>query len=281
MEVDFLVKIADDEFGKGLRNFLSSEKVGMSCVVNGAGQNTTLAMVAVNERGKPEFQFYRDSSADVSLTADELPPISPQETSAFSFGSIALADDPVGETMISLFEDMRKNGVMTVLDPNVRPSYAAKKPAYRKRIEYLIPLVDVLKLSDDDLAWITGTGSPEDGIAKLGSNPDGLVIVTEGAKGARALWKGEISRALCPAVDVAETTGCGDSFIAGVLSKLAPLERSGLADMSPEFLADALAYANACASIVASRYGGASSMPRTPEVDEFMRVNRMGRYGDR
>ena len=280
-DVAFLVKIGDDGFGDGLKDFLSSEKVDMSCVVNGAGHNTTLAMAAVNENGKPEFQFYRENSADISLTVDELPPISPRETSAFSFGSIALADNPVGDTILHVFEKMRASGVLTVLDPNVRPLYIEDKPIYKKRVNYLIPLVDVLKLSDDDLIILTDSRNVEEGLAKLEINPAGLVIVTEGAKGARALWRGETVRVQCPGVEVAETTGCGDSFIAGVLSKLAPLGRSGFADISVKFLKNTLEFANACASIVATRYGAANAMPYPREVDEFMQERKMGPYGDR
>ena len=275
MKVAFLVKIGDDEFGGALKELLASEGVDMSCVVEGAGHNTTLAMAAVDARGKPEFRFYRENAADISLTVDELPPITPRETSAFSFGSLALADNPVGDAILSVFEKMRANGVLTVLDPNVRPLYVNDRPIYKKRLKYLIPLVDVLKLSDDDLAWLTGTRIIEEGVSRLGCNHAGLVIVTEGPKGARAIWRGETIRVPCPDVEVAETTGCGDSFIAGVISKLAPLERNGVAEMTPVFLKNTLAWANACASIVATRYGAANSMPYAPEVEEFMRNHPM------
>jgi fructokinase len=273
MKVAFLVKIGDDEFGGALKELLSSEGVDMACVVEGAGHNTTLAMAAVDARGKPEFRFYRENAADISLTMDELPPITPRETSVFSFGSLALADNPVGEAILSVFEKMRASGVLTVLDPNVRPLYVNDKPIYKKRLKYLIPLVDVLKLSDDDLAWLTGTRIIEDGVARLGCNHAGLVIVTEGPRGARAIWRGETIQVPCPDVKVVETTGCGDSFIAGVISKLAPLERNGMAEMTPVFLKNTLVWANACASIVATRYGGANSMPRVPEVEEFMQAH--------
>lgn len=279
LDVSFLVKIGDDEFGTALKDFLSSEGVDMSCVVPGAGHNTTLAMAAINELGKPEFRFYRDNSADISLSVDELPPIAPRETLAFSFGSLALADNPVGDAILCVFEKMRASGVMTVLDPNVRPLYVEERPIFKKRIKYLIPLVDVLKLSDDDLAWLTGTRDVGEGLSKLDCNPAGLVIVTEGPRGARALWRGETVSVPCPDVEIAETTGCGDSFIAGVISKLAPLGRLGMADMSPKFLKNTLAWANACASIVATRYGAANSMPRPAEVEEFMLAHAMGPYG--
>jgi fructokinase len=276
--VSLLAKIGDDEFGDFLRDFLSVEGVDMSCAVSGAGRGTTLAVAAVNALGKPEFRFYRENSADMSLAVDELPPISPRETAAFSFGSLALADSPVGDAILVVFEKMRASGVMTVLDPNVRPLYAQERPIYRHRMKYLMPLVDILKLSDDDLAWLSGTRDVGEGLSRLGYNPAGLVIVTEGARGARALWRGETVNVPCPAVEVAETTGCGDAFAAGVISKLAPLGRMGLADMSPKFLRNALAWANACASIVATRCGAADAMPNQAEAEDFMMARMMGSY---
>jgi fructokinase len=270
IDVAFLVKIGDDEFGKTLRDFLAAEGVDMSCVVDGTGHNTTLAMAAVDDAGKPEFRFYRDNSADISLEWDEVPPIDPKDTAAFQLGSIVLADNPAGEAYMRVFEKMRASGVMTILDPNVRQLYVEDKPIFKKRVNYLIPFVDVLKLSDDDLYWLSGARNIDEGLARIDCNRAGLVIVTEGPRGARAVWRGETVRVSCPDVEVAETTGCGDAFIAGVISKLAPMGRSGLADMTPFFLKNALAWANACASIVATRYGAASSMPFVPEVEDFL-----------
>ncbi|MDR1137276.1 MAG: carbohydrate kinase, partial [Synergistaceae bacterium] len=263
----------DDEFGTALRNFLIAEGVDMSYVVNGAGHNTTLAMAAVDEKGKVEYRFYRDNSADISLSIDELPPVVPREAAAYTFGSLVLADNPAGETYMYVFEKMRASGVMTMLDPNVRPLYVADRPAFKKRVRYLTPLVDILKLSDDDLFWLTGAKSIDEGLLMMDCNPAGLVIVTEGSKGARAYWRGDKISVPCQPVEVAETSGCGDSFIAGVMSKLAPLGRSGLSEMTPAFLKNTLVWANACASIVASRYGAANSMPRAAEVEEYL-LNR-------
>jgi fructokinase len=274
VRISFLVKIGDDEFGRALRDFIVSEGVDMSCVVDGAGRNTTLAMVAVDEAGKTEFRFYREGAADLSLTVDELPDIPEDDVAAFQFGSISLADNPVGGAHMHVFERMRAGGVMTVLDPNVRPLYVDDRPIFRERVEYAIPIVDVLKLSDDDLFWLTGARSVEDGLASLGYNRSGLVIVTEGPRGARAVWRGRTTKVPGFEVEVAETTGCGDSFMAGVLSKLAVLGRDGFGGMTDEFLSGALEWANACAALVAGRVGAASAMPREPEVRDFLRAAR-------
>jgi fructokinase len=267
----FLVKLGDDEFGGALRDFLAREGVDPAYLVDGAGHNTTLAMAAVDADGKPEFRFYRENAADISLSIDELPPIDTKNVSVFQLGSICLADNPAGEAQMSVFEAMRSGGVLTMLDPNVRPLYVERRPIFRERVDYLSDKADVLKMSDDDLFWLSGQRSIDEGLRRLKLNPSGLVIVTRGGDGARAIWRGETIDIPGRKVTVAETTGCGDSFNAGIISKLAPLGKKGFDAMTKDQLTEALTWANACAAIVATRRGAASSMPRAAEVEEFLR----------
>ncbi|MDR1885636.1 MAG: carbohydrate kinase [Synergistaceae bacterium] len=271
--VGFLVKIGDDEFGAALKDFLAAEGVDSDVIVDGPGRGTTLAMAAVDREGKVEFRFYRENSADISLTADEIPPLDAARTSAIMLGSIAIADNPVGEALIGVYENMRERGVLTALDPNVRPLYVDSRPIYRERVTRLMRDADVLKLSDDDLFWLAGSGSRsvDENLARIQYNKSGLVIVTEGSGGARALWRGGEIRVPGYRVEVAETTGCGDAFMAGILSKLAPLGRTGVMNIGPDLLRETVKWANACAAMVATRYGAASSMPRASEVEDFMR----------
>ena len=270
LPVGFLVKLGTDEFGMALRQLLQDEGIDPSYTLVGEGMNTTLAMAAIDADGKPEFRFYREDSAERSLRTDELPPLRAEDISIFATGSFILADDPAGATYASAFETLRTAGVTTLLDPNVRPLYVDARPVYRERLARLMPQADVLKLSDDDLAWITGTRDVEAGLATLPPNPGGLLILTEGPRGARAIWRGETIRAEAFAVEVAETTGCGDAFMAGTIAKLASLGDDPMKKIDPPFVAGLLRYACACAAIVATRRGAAESMPRTDEVEAFL-----------
>ena len=270
LPVGFLVKLGTDEFGAALRQFLLNEGIDPSYTLVGEGMNTTLAMAAIDVDGKPEFRFYRDNPAELSLRTDELPPLRAEDISIFATGSLILADDPAGETCASAFETLRASGVTTLLDPNVRPLYVAARPAYRERLARLMPQADVLKLSDDDLAWLTGTRDVEAGLATLPRNPGGLLILTEGPRGARALWRNETIRAEAFAVEVAETTGCGDAFMAGTIARLASLGENPMEKIAPPFVAELLRYACACAAIVATRRGAAESMPHANEVEAFL-----------
>lgn len=269
----FLVKLGTDEFGRELKNLILSENIDPYFIVEGKGQNTTLAMVAIDASGKPEFRFYRDHAADVSLTWEELPQINPKDIALYHFGSVSLGEPPASETYSRLFQKMRQDGVLTVLDPNIRPLYLKDKPDFKKNLMQWIADVDVLKLSDDDLSWISGCTDVEEGLARLPLNPCGLTVVTEGAKGARALWRGKVMHVKGFRVPVEETTGCGDAFMSGLMFQLVPFSDE-LGVLDGESLKKALEFANACAAIVATRRGAANSMPYLDEVKTFIKTKQ-------
>ncbi|MDR1977317.1 MAG: carbohydrate kinase [Synergistaceae bacterium] len=270
----FLVKLGTDEFGLELKDLLLNEGLEPRYLIEGKGQNTTLAMAAIDTAGKAEFRFYRDRAADVSLTWDEVPPIDPREVTFYHFGSVSLGEPPASETYIRLFKTLKEQGVVTVLDPNIRPLYLKDKPDFKPRLLEWISEVDILKSSDDDLTWITGEDDVERGIRKLTYNKNGLVVVTEGAKGARALWRGQAVSVPGFEVRVAETTGCGDAFMAGMMYRLASFAEHPLDKLDMPGLNEILRFANACAAIVATRRGAANSMPTLQEVETFLRGSR-------
>jgi len=265
-----LVKVGTDEFGAALHNLMIAENLDPRFIVLGKNNNTTLAMTAINKAGNPEFRFYRDNAADISLTMQEVPIISPEEISLFHFGSISLVEEPAASTYVKVFRSLKKDGVLTSLDPNIRPLYAEGKESYIKLIRTLLNKVDILKMSNDDLRWLTGKDTVEKGISALPYNKAGILIITEGANGAQALWRDEVIRAHGFPVTVADTAGCGDSFMAGFLARFMILTEGDFKSITPEILRDSIRYANACAAIVATRFGAASSMPKPQEVSDFM-----------
>ena len=268
----FLVKLGTDEFGCELKELLLQEGLDPHYLLEGRGQNTTLAMVALDMSGKPEFRFYRDNAADTSLTWEELPVIDPEQVALYHFGSVSLVEAPASETYIRLFKTMKQEGVLTVLDPNIRPLYLKDKEDLKPRLLECISEVDVLKLSDDDLSWITGKNDIRQGLEALPINPRGLVVVTAGADGAYGLWRGAEIHANGFKVNVIETTGCGDAFLAGLIFCLVPFAKT-LALLDALTLKEAMIFANACAAIVATRRGAANSMPRLAEVQDFLKQN--------
>ena len=164
---------------------------------------------------------------------------------------------------------MKQEGVLTVLDPNIRPLCLKGNVDFKMRLLECISEVDVLKLSDDDLCWITGENDIKQGLRELPLNPQGLVVVTAGANGAYGFWQGEEIHVDGFDVNVMDTTGCGDAFLAGLMLRLVPFAQS-LTLLDDLALKEAMTFANACAAIVATRRGAANAMPRLPEVLDFL-----------
>ena len=119
--VSFLTKIGGDEFAHGLMDIIRQEKMNIECLIRDINLKTTLAFVAINKEGKPEFRFYRENAADTMLTVPEIKEINPKNYSIYHFGSISLLKKPVSEAYLELLNMFDKEKVIISFDPNIRP----------------------------------------------------------------------------------------------------------------------------------------------------------------
>lgn len=262
----FLSKLGGDHFARSLLEYLESNKIMTKYAVKSSHHKTTLAFAAIDDKGKPEFTFYRDNAADVSLSKHEVEDINPKDFLVFHFGSIALLHEPAASTYMKVFDDFCSAGVATTFDPNIRPSLVSDKPGFLRLLHRIIPSCDIVKLSDDDLSFIADhpERSVEQMARELPVKPEALLVITQGKKGAGVLQQGKWIEVPGFSVKVKETTGCGDAFMAGIISQLV---KRGM-DLSD--IKSIVAYANACAAIVATRLGAANAMPEEDEVDLFV-----------
>ncbi len=264
-DVSFLTKIGTDEFGKGLYRLIIDEKIGTECVLQGSGLKTTLAFAAVDKEGKPEFRFYRDHAADTRMTVEEIADLSPINYSIFHFGSISLLEGSSVDVYLEAFARFKKHGTITSLDPNIRPTLIKDRKAYLDMIFNVASSVSIIKMSDDDLRYLSGLDDLREGIKRLPAKPETLIFITLGPDGAAVRFQGEYIEVPGFKVKVKETTGCGDAFMAGILYQLWKLE--DLSQLNKERLKSVLTFANKVAAIVATGYGAANSMPILEEVN--------------
>jgi len=184
-------------------------------------------------------------------------PALPDAVAALFFGGISLAAEPCGSAFEALA--LREAGRRVImLDPNIRPGAVADPPAYRARLARLVAVADIVKLSDEDLAWLEGPGEAGAQARALLDRGPRVVLLTRGAAGAAAYWPGGLAHAPAPAVAVADTVGAGDTFDAGVLAGLAAagaLDRAALADPREAVLRRALALGVRAAAVTVSRPG--------------------------
>ena len=267
----FLGKIGTDQFGDSLVEFLHRENIATSAIVRQAETKTTLAFVAVDSQGRVDFRFYRDNAADTSLTTDEVANVRPDRYSFFHLGGTQLIAEPTTSAYASVYHRFADAGLPVSLDPTIRESVITDREGYRQFLLTLCARVDVLKVSDEELKFLSKTSDPAAATAAMRLKPEALLIVTLGPDGA-VLFRGGKQLVQVPGfrVKVVETTGCGDSFMAAVLAQLAGRDLQSLHQLTVAELSPIARFANAAAAIVATRYGAAEANPTRSEVEQFL-----------
>ena len=250
----FFSGLSTDFFGAMLLEALHDSGVDTQlCRID--GRPTTLAFVSLTD-GQARYAFFDEGSAGRTLTEADLPAL-PVAVTALHFGSFSLAAEPCGSAYETLMRNEAPFRVVS-LDPNIRPTLIRNRDGYLARIGRLVEMSDIVKVSEDDLAWMAPDATFEavaEGWLKAGA---GLVVLTRGASGARAISKAHAVEVPGVAVTVADTIGAGDTFSAAVLARLdgnGLLSKPAIGALTEAQLVDALAFAARAASITASRPG--------------------------
>lgn len=246
----FLTGLSSDLMGDVLRETLKASGVNLDHAVL-SDRPTTLAFVKLTN-GHASYFFYDENTAGRMMTAADMP-VLPASIKAYFTGGIWLAVEPCGTALEALLT-REASARVTMIDPNVRPSFVRDRAAYTGRIDRMIGLSDIVKLSDEDSEWLYGSADPQAVLAKGAK----VVLVTEGSKGATAYTARGSVHVAAPKIVVADTVGAGDTFNAGFL---ASLDRDGLltkgqvANLSDDALRAALTLGTRAAAITCSRPG--------------------------
>ncbi len=260
----FIGKVGKDSFGTFLRETLVENKVDVSGMVTDPVQHTTLAVVALDAQGERNFSFYRDPSADVNLSAGEISLEQLKNTRFLHFGSVSLTAEPARSATLYAAKTAKEFGAIISYDPNYRASlWSSEKLAVERMLEPLT-MVDVLKVSDEELPLLTGTSDLEAGSKILADKGIRLVLVTLGPNGAFYRFGGHCGHVPGVKCKVGDTNGAGDTFFGATLGQLAKFE--SLDSITTADLERILAFSNKAASITTSRHGAIPAMPTYEEV---------------
>jgi len=276
-QAGFFCGLSRDLFGAQLAAALVDSHVAVDLCPR-SDRPTTLAFVTLTG-GQARYAFYDEGTALRSLTPADLPPL-PAEVTALFFGGISLAGEPCGtafEALCHTATDALSDRVV-MLDPNIRPGFVRDDVAYRARLHRMIARADILKLSDEDLAWLAPGQSEDAAIADLAATGPALLLITRGADGAEAYHAGGVLRVPAQPVAVVDTVGAGDSFNAGILAALdraGALTRPGLRGLPRDALAEALSLATAAAALTAGRAG--ADPPWRDQLQGFSTTTSAGR----
>ncbi|AMS43660.1 carbohydrate kinase [Aminobacter sp. NyZ550] len=251
---EFFSGLSSDLFGQQIRDVLAASNVG-SRHANLSGRPTTLAFVRL-DNGHATYTFYDENTAGRMLTEADLPSLG-DDIDAMLFGAISLIPEPCGSAYEALMKREHQRRVM-MFDPNIRPGFIQDKQAHLGRMRRMLVMADIVKLSDEDLAWFGETGSHDEIAAHwLGQGPK-LVIVTRGSKGATAYSASHTISVTPEKVTVVDTVGAGDTFNAGVLASLHEqkmLTKDAVADLSEPAIEAALSLGARAAAVTVSRAG--------------------------
>lgn len=266
----FIGKVGNDIFGKMLCEKVQATGIDISSLVVDEQVNTTLAFVQTLEDGDREFSFYRNPGADMMLTASEVDEDKIRNSRIFHFGTLSMTANGVEEATKRAITIAKESGCILSFDPNLRPPLWSSEEKAKEKIAYGLSVCDILKISDNEIEFMTGTADIDAGIAKIREQYNiPLVFATLGKDGSKAYYKD-----ICVYVEgfanpnTIETTGAGDTFCANALNYV--LEH-GMDDLTEENLKELLTFANAAASLITTKKGALCVMPTKDEIEEYMK----------
>ena len=265
----FVGKVGEDTFGRYLEEVLRNEGVNTQGIQFDLQARTTLVFIAMPDVHTAEFVFYRNPGADMLLKPEELPVDLLHSTRCLHFGSLSLIDEPIHSSALRAIELAREGDALISFDVNYRPALWSSSKAAAERVKKVLPLVDLVKVNETELELITGQADIHKGSQALLAYGPKLCITKMGAKGS-FFYNGQDSN-FVPGfpVETIDATGCGDAFIAGMLTQIL-VNKKPLTDISADLLTRTLRYANAVGALTALTQGVIPALPTRDRVEEFL-----------
>lgn len=265
-----LTQLGDDPFGHKILHELDECGIDISCISLTDKANTALAFVSLGGDGNRTFSFYRKPSADMLYSPEKVRREYFDEAYVLHFCSVDLGDFPMREAHMAAVTEARKSGSIVSFDPNLRFQLWESREALRQTVTSFIPLADIIKISDEELGFITGESDIQKALPKLFTGSVKLIVYTCGSDGAYAFTKSCTAFSEGKKVKATDTTGAGDGFIGSFLWKLCS---SGVTLDKLEFLSEkelkaVLDFSNKFSAISVQSAGAISSYPTGKQMKD-------------
>ena len=263
-----LTKLGVDSFGDHILEQVEPLGVDISKVLRTKEANTALAFVSLREDGERDFSFYRNPSADMLLNAEEIEEEVFAQGGILHFCSVSLIDAPIKEAHRKAIEFAKRNNCLISFDPNVRLPLWETPEACREAILEFLPFANIVKISDEELEFITGIADETEALNFLLQGDVEVIIYTKGTNGAEFITKERKVFSPSFKVEAQDTTGAGDSFIGSLLYQVAEGEYSleELVTLSEEKVQEILTFSNATAALTVCKKGAIGALPLKEEV---------------
>ena len=261
----FVGCVGNDLMGDFLSDFVKRRNLDYTDVTLDSRYNTTLAFVALDEYGERKFSFYRKNTADYHLTEESLAKAT-KKADIVHLGTLMLSEESGRSFAKRVAETMKEARKTLSIDVNYREDIFASSEEAKKIYGEFIPLADVIKFSEEEIKIFSGKDDIESAVSCL-ARKDQLMLVTLGSKGSLAVWNGKTIKAESIPIKAVDTTGAGDAFYAGVLSRL---DGKDLTKLAEEEIKEILAFGNICGALTATGYGAIDACPTLEDVRKFL-----------
>jgi fructokinase len=265
----FIGKVGNDAFGRFLAQVLDENKIETRGLKYSDDVNTTLAFVHLDEKGDRSFSFYRKPGADITLEERDIEYGLIENAKIFHFGSLSMTDEPSKSATIKAVRFAKSKGKIISYDPNWRPLLWEDETSAKCTMLEGMEYADIVKLSDNELSFLTGTEDLEYGSKLLFDKGIKLVVITLGARGCFYKHASGSGRLDTYDIKVVDTTGAGDAFLGGLLFHISRLQ-GRLESLNKSEIEAMLDFSNAVGALCASRRGGIPAMPDIGKVKECM-----------
>ena len=265
----FIGKVGRDAFGSFLKKTMEDAGVDVSGLIVSPDYPTTLAFVQLDASGDRSFTFYRNQSADIMLQKNEISENLLHSCRILHFGSVSLTAEPSKSSTLYAVTQAKQAGAWISYDPNYRPLLWNEENVARTTMLEAMDLADFVKVSDEELVFLTGETDLAAGARILQKKGMRILVVTRGALGAD-FFAGDL-HGHCDTirVEVKDTTGAGDAFLGASLHGLLT-QSADLDHLCEKTLTKLVCFANIAGALTATGKGAINSMPEVEEICRFL-----------
>jgi fructokinase len=264
--------VGKDEFGTFLLERLGAEGVDVARLRQTDEGKTGLVFVSLSTTGERAFAFYRTRAAELFVAERDVDAAFIASARAFHLGTNSLLFRPAQRAALLAVDAARQAGRIVCCDPNLRLHLWSDPTELRRLLDQLLPVCNVVKLAEDEIAFVTGRSRPEEALAALAGQGVTLPVVTLGSQGAAFLWQGTVVRVPAPETRVVDSTGAGDGFVAALLYGLTRLYEGlpALRTAGVGELREIATFACRVGARVVERLGAVDGLPAGPEAQALL-----------
>jgi fructokinase len=265
----FIGKVGTDMQGEFLRKTLKDANINVDGLISDERYFTTLAFVNLGENGERSFSFARKPGADTQISVEDVDLSIIRSSGIFHFGSLSLTDSPARETTLFALAEAKKAGCTISYDPNYRPLLWKSPAQAKEQLRFVLPYVDMIKLSDEETELLTGFSEPTSAARQLTDSGIKIAAVTLGRDGVLISANGRCEKVPGFDIHALDTTGAGDAFWGAFLFSVGALGKK-IEELDFAEICEFARFANAAAALCVTKRGAIPAMPVFREIEDLL-----------